>query len=111
VAICYHWQVVKYTLNVILRPIIDEIRLFEFGRNLAIKGQTRTLYGTLGAIVADNLASHQMGRLTCAFANGFRRCKTCLGTDWEIQNVTMLKSLPPGKPGNRAQHLGLRPMN
>jgi hypothetical protein len=86
VAICYHWQVVKYTLNVILRPIIDEIRLLEFGRELRIKGQTRTVYGTLGAIVADNLASHQIGGLMCAFANGFRRCKTCLGTDWEIQN-------------------------
>ena len=41
--------------------------------------------GTLTAVIADNLALHQIGGFKCGFASGFRRCRTCLATADEIQ--------------------------
>jgi hypothetical protein len=45
----------------------------------------RTIFRTLSAVLADNLASHRLG----GFKSGFpkvRKCRTCLAVDSEIQN-------------------------
>lgn len=38
-------------------------------------------------MVADNLASHQIGGFKCGFARAYRKCRTCLGVDEEIQSL------------------------
>ena len=38
------------------------------------------------AIIADNLASHQVGGFNLGFSKGYRKCRTCLGIHEEIQN-------------------------
>lgn len=42
--------------------------------------------GTLTAIVADNLSSHQIGGFKMGFSKGLRKCRFCLGSAYEIQN-------------------------
>jgi hypothetical protein len=45
----------------------------------------KIIHGTLVALVADNLASHQIGGFNVGFSNGFRKCRFCLTTRENIQ--------------------------
>ena len=78
-------QMIRYGLNVLLRPIIDDIKKLELGFEMLINGESKVTYGTVTAIVADNLASHQIGGFKSGFASGYRKCRTCLATPGEIQ--------------------------
>jgi hypothetical protein len=69
-----------------LRPIIEELKRLEEGVEIQVKGTKTTIFGTLIAVVAENLASHQIGGFKSGFSKGFRKCRTCLGIDHEIQN-------------------------
>jgi hypothetical protein len=41
--------------------------------------------GTVSAIIADNLPSHQIGGFKVGFSKGFRKCRFCMATDEDIQ--------------------------
>ncbi len=85
-AIFFNHQVEKFGLNVLLKPIVDELKKLEQGVEIVIKGESRTIFGTLAILTADNLASHAVGGFKLGFSKGFRKCRYCLGTDIEIQN-------------------------
>ena len=53
-----------FDTNLILKPIFDDLALLEDGVELEILGNVQNLYGTLVAIVADNLASKRRTRQT-----------------------------------------------
>jgi hypothetical protein len=85
-SIFYYDQVSQYDYNTLLRPIIDDLKLLEDGVTFLINDKPEIMFGTLTANVADNLASHQVGGFKCGFATGFRKCRTCLAVDDDIQN-------------------------
>ena len=85
-SIFYFEQTAFYNLNTMLRPIIEELKRLEEGVEIQVKGTKTTIFGTLIAVVAENLASHQIGGFKSGFSKGFRKCRTCLGIDHEIQN-------------------------
>lgn len=84
-AIFLNHQVDKYGLNVLLKPIIGEIKQLEQGIDIQIKGSVKKVFGTLAILTADNLASHAVGGFKIGFSKGFRKCRYCLGTDADIQ--------------------------
>lgn len=64
---------------------MDDLKKLEQGVSMITAGENRIVRGTLSAVIADNLASHQIGGLKIGFAKGFRKCRFCMGTDEEIQ--------------------------
>ena len=76
----------QHGVNVLLRPIVDDLKSLEEGVKMTVAGREVTIRGTLTAVVADNLASHQIGGFKAGFAKGFRKCRFCLGTGDEIQS-------------------------
>ena len=80
-----HSTLRQHGVNVLIRPVVDDLKLLERGVEMTIAGNRTTVRGTLTAVVADNLASHQIGGFKAGFAKGFRKCRFCLGTDEEIQ--------------------------
>lgn len=78
-------HVASYGLNLLLKPIIDEIKLLEDGVDMVIHEETIKVYGTLAVLTADNLASHAVGGFKAGFSKGFRKCRYCLAVDAEIQ--------------------------
>jgi hypothetical protein len=50
-----------------------------------ILGDVRTIQGTLAAVIADNLGSHQIGCFKIGFSKGFRKCRFCLAVAEDIQ--------------------------
>ena len=81
----YTEHVQNFQFHTIFKPIIDDIRKLEAGVDLIINGVRITVYGTLTAIVADNLASHEIGGFKKGFSKGYRKCRFCLAVDKEIQ--------------------------
>lgn len=79
-------QVATYGLNVLLQPIIDELKKLEEGVEFVIHNKPTKLYGTVSILTADNLASHAVGGFKMGFATGYRKCRYCMGTDEEIQS-------------------------
>ncbi len=57
----------------------------ELGVSFVINGKKEVIFGTLTALVADNLSSHQVGGFKTGFSKGFRKCKSCLAVDEDIQ--------------------------
>ena len=57
-SIFYFKQTAFYNLNTMLRPIIEELKRLE---KIQVKRTKTTMFGTLIAVVAENLASHQIG--------------------------------------------------
>lgn len=60
-AIFFNHQVEKYGMNVLLKPVIDEIKQLEQGIDINIRGNLQKVFGTLTILTADNLASHSVG--------------------------------------------------
>ena len=77
----YHDLLEVYDYNTILSPIVQELKKLEVGVEMNICGTQESIKGTLTAVIADNLAAHQVGGFKVAFSKGFRKCRTCLGTD------------------------------
>lgn len=71
-AIFYHSQIAYYDINTFLKPIVEEIRKLESGHLFCINGRFEIFYGTLTAVIADNLANHQVGGLKLGSLRGLR---------------------------------------
>ncbi len=75
-------------INVLLSPLVDDKKKkLEKGVLMSLKGEPTVVRGTLAAIIADNLASHQIGGFKIGFSNGFRKCQFCMATDIEIMII------------------------
>jgi hypothetical protein len=81
----YHSQVAAYDINTFLNPIVEQLQKLELGHSFNIGGRMEIVYGTLTAVVADNLASHQVGGFKAGFSKGYRKCRSCLGLHDDIQ--------------------------
>ena len=79
-------QVEHFGINVLLRPIVEDLKILELGVNIELNKIILPVYGTLVAIIADNLASNQLGGFKCGFSKSFRKCRTCLASEEEIQS-------------------------
>ena len=86
VAIFRNTTVKQFGLNVLLRPLINDLKKLEEGVLMNILGIDRTVRGTLSAVIADNLGSHQIGCFKVGFSKGFRKCRFCLAVDDDIQS-------------------------
>jgi hypothetical protein len=75
----------QFGLNVLLRPLVDDLTKLEEGVLMHISGIDRIVQGTLSAVIADNLGSHQIGCFKIGFSKGFRKCRFCLAVDDDIQ--------------------------
>ena len=80
-----HSQVSKFDFGLLLKLVIDAIKQLEEGAAMQIYGRVEIIRGTLTALVADNLASHQIGGFKCGFSSGFRKCRTCLVLEEDIK--------------------------
>ena len=63
---------------------MNDLKLLEVGIQFKVEDEYEINYGTLTALVDDNLASHQVGGFKSGFANRFRKCRTCLGIEEQI---------------------------
>ena len=77
----------EYSLNVLLRPIVDELKQLEDGVDFIIGGVSRKIYGTLAIFTADNLGAYLAAGFKLGFAIGFRKCRYCLALDEDIQSL------------------------
>lgn len=75
----------KCGINSILKYVVDDIKLLEQGFPFVINGRTEFIRGTITAVCADNLASHEIGGFKKGFGCGFRKCRFCYATSEEIQ--------------------------
>jgi hypothetical protein len=104
----YHNQLEKYDINTFLTPIVDEICKLEDGYPMTIGNSIEIIYGTLTAVVADNLVSHQVGGFKAGFSMGFRKCRSCLALDEDIQTKFRdVEFIPRNKSDHDAQCEGL----
>ena len=74
-----------YGLNLLLKPILLELKQLENGVEIILHGQLKNIHGTLALLTADNLASHEVGGFKKGFSKGTRPCRYCLGTKDQIQ--------------------------
>ena len=78
--------VIAKSLSLIFQGIKDLQNLSEEdGVEFEVNGKKETFFGTVTAIVGDNLSSHLVGGFKAAFSNGYRKCRTCLGLYEDIQ--------------------------
>jgi hypothetical protein len=85
VAISRNTTVKQFGLNVLLRPLVDDKKKLEEGVLMNISGIYRIVRGSLSAVIAENLGSHQIGCFKIGFSKGFRKCRFCLAVDDDIQ--------------------------
>ena len=80
-------QLVKrYGFNKILEPFINDIQTLETeGLNVRTSAGLQIFFGTISVLIADNLASHELGGFVASFS-GFRRCRFCNATNENMQS-------------------------
>ena len=74
----------RFGLNILLKPIIEDIKRLESGVKFIVLWKETELHGILTAVCADNLAAHEIGGFKKGFSKGFRKCRFCLATEQEI---------------------------
>ncbi|XP_045030405.1 uncharacterized protein LOC116935148 [Daphnia magna] len=104
ISIFHNTVMTRFGLNVLLRPLVDDIKKLELGVNMSVGGKSTIVRGTLAAIVADNLASHQIGGFKVGFGKGFRKCRFCLGTSEDIKNKCFDNEFFPRTKIQHEQH-------
>lgn len=71
----------NYGIDRILQPFVRDInKLTESGITVNIDGTDRTFHGALLAVIADTLASHQLGGFKGSMSWALRICRTCMAT-------------------------------
>ena len=71
----------KHGLDNVLKPFINDFNtVATTGLSVSVNGTSRVFKGALLAILADNLASNDLGGFKKSFSFSFRCCRTCLAT-------------------------------
>ena len=77
----------NYGIDRILQPFVRDInKLTESGVIVNIDGTNRTFHGALLAVIADTLASHQLGGFKGSMSWALRICRTCMATKDTIRS-------------------------
>ena len=75
----------KYGFQLILKKLVDDLKVLESdGIIIEVDGLMHKFFGSISSLVADNLASHEIGGFTTSFS-AFRRCRFCNATSDNIQ--------------------------
>ncbi|XP_065891557.1 uncharacterized protein [Dysidea avara] len=86
VAIVKKSYIDKYSMNAVLKPIVQDVKKLETGCTLSLKKDPTVIFGTIAAVSADNPASSALG----GFKEGsqaYRFCRQCYITLGEIAHV------------------------
>ena len=87
-SVFYDHHVKRYGYNILLKPIVEDLKKLEAGVKMCIKGNEEIIRGTLTALVADNLATHLVFGMKSSFGPlEFRKCRFCQATEDEIQTL------------------------
>ena len=79
-------RICKYGMDTFLSPFVDDLKtLYCDGIEVAIDGDTCTIYGGLIAFLADSLAAHAVGGFKESMSFALRICRTCMTTPEESQ--------------------------
>lgn len=71
----------KHGLHSILKPLLHDLNvLATVGIDVNVDGVLKSYKGALLAVLADNLASNDLGGFKKSFSFAFRCCRTCLVT-------------------------------
>ena len=71
----------KHGLHTILKPFIHDLNILaSVGIDVPIDGMNQTFKGALLVLLADNLASNDLGGFKKSFSFAFHCCRTCLVT-------------------------------
>lgn len=75
-----------YGLDTFLKPFVEDLKsLYLDGLCVRVCGQEKTFYGSLLAVLADNLAAHSIGGFKQSSSFALRICRTCLITKDQAQ--------------------------
>ena len=66
-SVFYDHHVKRYGYNILLKPIVEDLKKLEAGVKMCIKGNEEIIRGTLTALVADNLATHLVFGMKSSF--------------------------------------------
>lgn len=78
-------QMTDFGINKMIEPVFTDMKKLECGYDMMLRGKNVKVFGSLVAVSADNLASHQIGGFNANFSKGFRKCRTCLGVHSAMQ--------------------------
>ncbi len=91
--LCQAHLVKKYGYSVIMQRLIDDLKSLETdGVSVIINGEEHTFIGTLGFVIADNLAAHSLSGLLESFSAD-RTCRFCMVTKDQRQVVFVDREL------------------
>jgi hypothetical protein len=76
--ICKKSVIDEYSIDRVLRPLIEDIKKLEEGYEFHIESSKETYYGTIALISADNPASSALGGFKEG-SSAYRYCRHCLG--------------------------------
>ena len=77
----------RYGIDRILQPFVRDInKLTDRGITVNIDGTNQTFHGALLAVIADTLASHQLGGFKGSMSWALRICRSCMATKDTILN-------------------------
>uniref|UniRef100_A0A1X7T5K3 Uncharacterized protein n=1 Tax=Amphimedon queenslandica TaxID=400682 RepID=A0A1X7T5K3_AMPQE len=89
---------VRYGPNVILEPVMSDIKELEQNGLVVTTGNSQTrFYGSLFLVPGDNLASQYLGGYK-SLASAHRKCRTCMTTNEDMQNKVAALSSSATRP-------------
>ena len=95
-----------YGLDKVLQPFVNDLNvLSSTGISLTIDGVDRTFKGALLTMLADNLASNQLGGFKQSFSFAFRSCRTCLVTHNSLSSSFVSDSFEMRNKTDHLKHL------
>ncbi|XP_066589595.1 uncharacterized protein [Prorops nasuta] len=78
ILLCKEKDALFFGWNTIMKFLIADLRLLETeGINVTIDNQNQTFYGTMIAMLGDNLGSHQIGGFSQDFSSSKYTCRFC----------------------------------
>ena len=95
-----------YGLDKVLQPFVNDLNvLSSTGISLTIDGVDHTFKGALLTMLADNLASNQLGGFKQSFSFAFRSCRTCLVTHNSLSSSFVSDSFEMRNKPDHLKHL------
>lgn len=87
VLLCKEQYVKYFGYNCVLNKLIDDLCSLEtYGINVEIFGKSKTIKGSLVAVIGDNLGSHQIGGFTENFSKTEYLCRYCFYSRNNLKN-------------------------
>lgn len=93
-------------LHTVLRPFVHDLNILTSkGIEVNIGGMQQTFKGALLAVLADDLASNDLGGFKKSFSFSFRYCRTCLVTQDTLSDHFNSEAYDKRNDRRHLQHL------